>query len=146
MARKEKLTKADYDHFNAYCNSMSDGERLAFFHKAARIESAEPLPAERITALMKLMARQVRGQRVARSQVAGDAAAIAHFGWRARRAVAYKRSPDRHFEAARSILARYGLETVKLYGPRSVPDRAMGARRIEAPSVAFGVSDLLLIA
>lgn len=146
MTKKEKLTKADFEDFNANCNHMSDGERLAFLHKVARVESSEPLPADRMKELMKLMARQVRGKGVARTQIAADAAAVAHFGWRARRAVAYKRTAERHFAAARPILARYHLEVVQLCGPRVVPDRAMGTRRPDTPADVSGSRDYLLIA
>jgi len=59
--------------------------------------------------------------------VLADAAALANLARRARRALAYGRSPVRHFDEASKLAARYRSEVVRHADPIGV---AMGIRFI----------------
>lgn len=114
MAKAAKRISAkEIEEFNGRATRLAPAERGAVLERIT-LRNAMDARCDKDIArnLVKLLARQVRGQGITVDEIAADVAAVMLEGIRAKRAIAFKQCACQWFAGAASILERYDAEAV----------------------------------
>jgi hypothetical protein len=115
---ERRISAKEIEEFNAGATRLSVAERDAVLERIT-FRSAMDARCDKDTArsLVKLLARQVRGQGITVDEIAADVAVVMLEGIRAKRSIAFKQCACQWFAGAASILERYDAEAVRQADP-----------------------------